>query len=54
MIVERSMNERFLSNTYLVADREGGAGLIVDAGGPVKPLLAAADRLGIDPDATSC
>ncbi|MEA2266758.1 MAG: hydroxyacylglutathione hydrolase [Solirubrobacteraceae bacterium] len=49
MIVERSMNARFLSNTYLVADREGGAGLVIDAGGPVKPLLAAAERLGVTP-----
>jgi hydroxyacylglutathione hydrolase len=49
MIVERSMNERFLSNTYLVADGEGGAGFFVDAGGPVAPLVDAAKRLGIEP-----
>jgi hydroxyacylglutathione hydrolase len=49
MIVERSMNEQFLSNTYLVCDRAGGNGLIVDAGGPVKPLIAAADELGLTP-----
>jgi hydroxyacylglutathione hydrolase len=49
MIVERSLNERFLSNTYLVADGEGGPGFFVDAGGPVAPLIAAAERLGIEP-----
>ncbi|HEU0318707.1 MAG TPA: MBL fold metallo-hydrolase, partial [Solirubrobacteraceae bacterium] len=49
MIVERSMNEQFLSNTYLVCDGEGGSGLIVDAGGPVAPLIEAADRLGVTP-----
>jgi hydroxyacylglutathione hydrolase len=49
MIVERSLNERFLSNTYLVADGEGGAGFFVDAGGPVAPLVDAAKRLGIEP-----
>ena len=49
MIVERSLNERFLSNTYLVADGEGGPGFFVDAGGPIEPLLEAAKRLGIDP-----
>ncbi len=49
MIVERSMNEQFLSNTYLVCDREGGEGLILDAGGPVAPLIAAAERLGVTP-----
>jgi hydroxyacylglutathione hydrolase len=49
MIVERSLNERFLSNTYLVADGEGGPGFFVDAGGPVTPLVAVAERLGIEP-----
>jgi glyoxylase-like metal-dependent hydrolase (beta-lactamase superfamily II) len=49
MIVERSLNERFLSNTYLVADGEGGPGFFVDAGGPVGPLVEAAKRLGIEP-----
>jgi hydroxyacylglutathione hydrolase len=49
MIVERSLNERFLSNTYLVADGEGGAGFFVDAGGPVAPLVQAAERLGVEP-----
>ncbi|GAC1436691.1 MAG: hypothetical protein NVSMB51_08650 [Solirubrobacteraceae bacterium] len=49
MIVERSMNEQFLSNTYLVADREGGSALVIDAGGPVTPLIRAAERLGVTP-----
>ncbi len=49
MIVERSMNEQFLSNTYLVADGEGGPGFFVDAGGPVAPLAQAAERLGVQP-----
>jgi hydroxyacylglutathione hydrolase len=49
MIVERSLNDRFLSNTYLVADGEGGPGFFVDAGGPVAPLVAAAERLGVEP-----
>ncbi len=43
------MNERFLSNTYLVADGEGGPGFFVDAGGPVAPLVEAAKRLRIEP-----
>ena len=42
------MNESWLSNTYLVADREGGSALVIDAGGPCAPLLAAAERLGVD------
>jgi hydroxyacylglutathione hydrolase len=49
MIVERSLNEQFLSNTYLVADGEGGPGLFIDAGGPTAPLVEAAERLGIEP-----
>lgn len=49
MIVERALNERFLSNTYLVADGEGGPGFFIDAGGPVEPLLDAAKRLEIEP-----
>jgi hydroxyacylglutathione hydrolase len=49
MIVERSMNSQFLSNTYLVADGEGGPGFFVDAGGPVAPLLEAAKRLQVEP-----
>src|SRR5688572_3991530 len=39
MILERSMNDAFLSNTYLVADRPGGTSVMIDAGGPVEPLL---------------
>jgi hydroxyacylglutathione hydrolase len=49
MIVERALNERFLSNTYLVADGEGGPGFFVDAGGPVASLVTAAERLGVEP-----
>jgi glyoxylase-like metal-dependent hydrolase (beta-lactamase superfamily II) len=49
MIVERSLHGQFLSNTYLVADGEGGPGFFVDAGGPLVPLVDAAKRLGIEP-----
>ncbi|HEV2998701.1 MAG TPA: MBL fold metallo-hydrolase [Solirubrobacteraceae bacterium] len=49
MIVERAMHPQFLSNTYLVADGEGGPAFFIDAGGPVEPLIEAADRLGLAP-----
>jgi glyoxylase-like metal-dependent hydrolase (beta-lactamase superfamily II) len=49
MLVERAMHPRFLSNTYLVADGEGGPACFVDAGGPVAPLIDAAERLGVEP-----
>jgi glyoxylase-like metal-dependent hydrolase (beta-lactamase superfamily II) len=49
MIVERSLHPQFLSNTYLVAAGPGEPGAFVDAGGPVGPLLEAADRHRIEP-----
>jgi hydroxyacylglutathione hydrolase len=49
MLVERTSNPQFLSNTYLVADGEGGPAFFIDAGGPVQPLIEAADRLGLAP-----
>jgi glyoxylase-like metal-dependent hydrolase (beta-lactamase superfamily II) len=48
VIIERSMNDEWLSNTYLVADEEGGSALVVDAGGPCAPLVEAAARLGVE------
>jgi glyoxylase-like metal-dependent hydrolase (beta-lactamase superfamily II) len=39
MIVERSMSDGWLSNTYVVGDELGGSAVMVDAGGPVAPLL---------------
>jgi hydroxyacylglutathione hydrolase len=42
MIVERSMHPDWLSNTYLVAAGPGSEGFLVDAGGPVGPLLSKA------------
>ncbi|HYB23259.1 MAG TPA: MBL fold metallo-hydrolase [Solirubrobacteraceae bacterium] len=49
MIVERASHPQFLSNTYLVADGQGGPAFFVDAGGPVAPLIEAAERLGLEP-----
>jgi hydroxyacylglutathione hydrolase len=39
VILERSMHEQFLSNTYLLADVPRGTAVMIDAGGPVEPLL---------------
>ncbi len=47
MIVERSMHPDWLSNTYLVAAGPGGDGFLIDAGGPVRPLLDKAEADGI-------
>ena len=47
MIIERSMADGRLSNTYLVAAAPGGDAFLVDAGGPVAPLLDKADEQGL-------
>jgi hydroxyacylglutathione hydrolase len=44
MIVERSMSEPWLSNTYVVGDELAGHAVMIDAGGPVEPLLEYLDR----------
>jgi glyoxylase-like metal-dependent hydrolase (beta-lactamase superfamily II) len=44
MIVERSMNDQWLSNTYLVAAGPSSDAFLVDAGGPLGPLFEAAER----------
>jgi glyoxylase-like metal-dependent hydrolase (beta-lactamase superfamily II) len=49
MLVERASHPGFLSNTYLVADGEGGPAFFIDAGGPVAPLIEAAERLALTP-----
>ncbi len=45
MIVERSMSDPWLSNTYLVADELGADAVMIDAGGPVAPLLNVLQRM---------
>jgi hydroxyacylglutathione hydrolase len=47
MIVERSMHPEWLSNTYLVGDKAGGQGVIIDSGGPSEPVLEAVERHGL-------
>jgi hydroxyacylglutathione hydrolase len=45
VIIERSMHDNWLSNTYLVADEMGSHAVMVDAGGPVEPLLRVLERM---------
>jgi glyoxylase-like metal-dependent hydrolase (beta-lactamase superfamily II) len=45
VIIERSMHDDFLSNTYLVADELGAHAVMIDAGGPVEPLLEVLARM---------
>jgi hydroxyacylglutathione hydrolase len=49
VIVESATHPQFLSNTYLVSDGEGGPAFFVDAGGPVGPLIEAAERRELAP-----
>ncbi|HEV8201445.1 MAG TPA: MBL fold metallo-hydrolase [Candidatus Polarisedimenticolia bacterium] len=39
MILERVEHPRWLSNTWIAAAADGGAGVLVDAGGPAAPVL---------------
>jgi hydroxyacylglutathione hydrolase len=37
-IIERSIHSKWLSNTYLIADKAGGHGVLIDTGGPFEPI----------------
>jgi glyoxylase-like metal-dependent hydrolase (beta-lactamase superfamily II) len=49
VIVETSCHPQFVSNTYLIADGHGGPAFFIDAGGPVEPLIAAAEERDLQP-----
>jgi len=48
VIVERSLHPDWLSCTYLVAPAADGPALLIDAGGPVAPLVRARERHRLD------
>jgi glyoxylase-like metal-dependent hydrolase (beta-lactamase superfamily II) len=39
MILERTESPQWTSNAYLLADRDGGTGVLVDGNGELRPLL---------------
>jgi hydroxyacylglutathione hydrolase len=43
------MDDRWLSNAYLVADEPGGVAVFVDSGAPIEPLLRAAEEWRVTP-----
>ncbi len=47
MIVERTENPMWLSNAYLVADTDTGAGVLIDGNDELGPLLEKIERDGI-------
>ncbi|MFQ5743177.1 MAG: MBL fold metallo-hydrolase [Acidobacteriota bacterium] len=44
MIIEKTMSEGWLSNTYLVGDRPGGHAVLIDTGGPTEPIVKAIEE----------
>jgi hydroxyacylglutathione hydrolase len=48
LIVERTENPIWLSNSYLVADEAGGTGVLIDGNDDLVPLLERAERDGIE------
>jgi hydroxyacylglutathione hydrolase len=49
MILVRSLRPQFLTNTFLVAAKDGGEAFFVDAGGPMEPLFEAAVEHDLTP-----
>jgi glyoxylase-like metal-dependent hydrolase (beta-lactamase superfamily II) len=49
MIVEKSMDDRWLSNAYVVGDEPGGTCVFVDSGAPLAPLLEVVEQERLTP-----
>src|SRR4051795_13691166 len=45
------MHPDWLSNSFVIADEEGGTALFVDSGADLEPLVAAVERWGVTPAA---
>ncbi len=54
MLIYKTMNASFLSNTWLLADRPGGSAVIVDTGGPAEPILERIAALNLIPTHILC
>jgi len=48
MIVEKSMSENWLSNTWLVGDEASGKAVIIDTGGPTEPIMQRLEELELE------
>jgi glyoxylase-like metal-dependent hydrolase (beta-lactamase superfamily II) len=48
LIIERTENDQWLSNAYLVADEPGGKGVLIDGNDVLEPLLERAAAEGIE------
>jgi glyoxylase-like metal-dependent hydrolase (beta-lactamase superfamily II) len=54
MIIEKTMNLTYLSNTYLVADKPGGHAVLIDTGGPTGQILRTIEDLRLTPTHVLC
>ena len=54
MIIEKTMNTTYLSNTYLVADKPGGHAVLIDTGGPTGPILRKIEELRLEVSHVLC
>jgi glyoxylase-like metal-dependent hydrolase (beta-lactamase superfamily II) len=51
VLIERSMHPDWLSNSFVIADEEGGTALFVDSGADIEPLVRAVERWAATPAA---
>jgi glyoxylase-like metal-dependent hydrolase (beta-lactamase superfamily II) len=49
VILERSMDDNWLSNAFVLGDEPGGVAVFVDSGAPLEPLLATVERERLTP-----
>jgi hydroxyacylglutathione hydrolase len=49
VLVARSMDDRYLSNAYVVGDEPGGTAVFVDSGAPLEPLLRFVEEQRLTP-----
>jgi glyoxylase-like metal-dependent hydrolase (beta-lactamase superfamily II) len=49
VILERSMEDNWLSNAFVLGDQPGGVAVFVDSGAPLEPLLAVVERERLTP-----
>lgn len=54
MIIQKTMSEGWLSNTWLVGDRPGGHCVIIDTGAPMEPILRCIQEHRLTPTHVLC
>lgn len=49
VLIRHSRHAKWLSNSWLVADRPGGHAVVIDTGAPIEPLLKVVEDLRLTP-----